>query len=431
VCAPLTLPATAVSLVRLNPVRQLNSAIVLPMTLPDLKTWLFKLPKRGTHLHRIPLRQLWVLLVAVFLLFCVVGFYIDIMNGGKVPYLIVFVIAVVSGLNSAIWVVVLAKTPRIVLGALIVAQFFIGRIDSVISNALDHLFHPPEVPGEQGIQFAATCILVLVIVSYSFFTRYMGIRGKETYKLQNELELAHSIQKTLVPPISRKIGCFEIYGISQPSEKVGGDLVDVVELGSGDAIAYLADIAGHGLQAGILMGMLKTAARTALTGDGGGDGALALSSLMSRLNVVLPQVKEAHMYATFTALRLNLDGLSFYGMAASPPLLHWSASNRSVATTEEKQFPLGLLPVSQFPANNLIMEAGDVIVIATDGILEVCPKAAAKRDQEFGIAALASIVNQNAAMPLPDLASLILSSVRSYGAQFDDQTLLLVRRCAA
>jgi serine phosphatase RsbU (regulator of sigma subunit) len=50
-----------------------------------------------------------------------------------------------------------------------------------------------------------------------------------------------------------------------PSDKVGGDLVDVVELCGGDTVAYLADIAGHGLQAGILMGMLKTAARTVLT----------------------------------------------------------------------------------------------------------------------------------------------------------------------
>jgi serine phosphatase RsbU (regulator of sigma subunit) len=87
--------------------------------------------------------------------------------------------------------------------------------------------------------------------------------------MQNELKLAHGIQKTLVPPVKLRSAGFDVYGISCPSDKVGGDLVDALYLSNGDAIAYLADIAGHGLQAGILMGMLKSAARTALLDAGG------------------------------------------------------------------------------------------------------------------------------------------------------------------
>ena len=72
------------------------------------------------------------------------------------------------------------------------------------------------------------------------------------------MKLAHGIQDTLVPPVALRSARFEVYGISDPSDKVGGDLVDALYLSNGDAVAYLADIAGHGLQAGILMGMLKT-----------------------------------------------------------------------------------------------------------------------------------------------------------------------------
>lgn len=85
--------------------------------------------------------------------------------------------------------------------------------------------------------------------------------GLANLRLQTELALAHEIQTVLVPPISYKGAEFEAYGRSIPSEKVGGDLVDIVE--AGGLLAYVADVSGHGLPAGQLMGMLKTAVRVA------------------------------------------------------------------------------------------------------------------------------------------------------------------------
>lgn len=392
--------------------------------------WLFRKQTRWSHLQSTPLRQLAVLLLAVFLLFSVIGFYTDLLADGRLPYLDALAIAAISGLNAAIWVIAVSRLPAIFLGVLIVMQFLIGAFDGFVTRFLDSVFHPAEPSPSAGLHFAATCILVVVVLSYICFIRFMGITGRETMRIRNELELAQGIQKTLVPPLHCTTASFEIYGISEPSERVGGDLVDVVQLSGGDCVAYLADIAGHGLQAGILMGMLKTAARTALTGGGGTDKEAILSTLMHRLNLVLPQVKEAHMYATFTALRLNLDGQSFFGMAASTPLLHWKANEQRMVRIEEQQFPLGLLPVSEFPASRLGMEAEDIVVIATDGILEVNSAERSARGAEFGIEALETLVTSNAALPLPEMAAMILRTVRSFGKQVDDQTLLLVRRLA-
>jgi sigma-B regulation protein RsbU (phosphoserine phosphatase) len=179
------------------------------------------------------------------------------------------------------------------------------------------------------------------------------------------------------------------------------------------------------------MGMLKTSARTALrdkTIDG--DGPATLSLLMERLNVVLPEVKEAHMYATFTALRLNADGRVFYGMAASPPILHWSAAAQRVDCIEEAQFPLALLPVDTFGACELVVERGDLLLIATDGIIEVRSKKGPKPEVEFGVGSLQSLMRAHAELPLPELAGTILKTVQDFGKQLDDQTLLLVRRTA-
>jgi serine phosphatase RsbU (regulator of sigma subunit) len=396
--------------------------------------WLWRRQKNWLHLQYVPMRQLWVFIAAIFLLFSVIGFYTDLMQGGVLPVVVVLALAVYSGLNSVLWFLVVARLPIIFIFLMMAKEQFLPINNHIVGWA-QTAFHQPPMAAEAGIHFAATAILIAVISSYILFSSYLGTTGREAFRLKNELALAHSIQKTLVPPVSRSTASFEIYGISHPSEKVGGDLVDVVELPGGDTVAYLADIAGHGLQAGILMGMLKTAARTALTEggransgeDGSGDGSV-LSQLMYRLNVVLPQVKEANMYATFTSLRLNEDQQSFYGMAASPPLLHWNAAQKSIVRIEEQQFPLGLLPVAEFPAHRLTMETGDLVVIATDGILEVNSSERAKQGMEFGVEALEKLVIRHAALPLPELAALILQTVRRYGKQLDDQTLLLVRR---
>jgi len=74
------------------------------------------------------------------------------------------------------------------------------------------------------------------------------------------------------------------------------------------------------------------------------------------------------------------------------------------------------------------MEAEDIVVIATDGILEVNSAERSAHGAEFGIEALEALVTENAALPLPELAAMILGTVRGFGKQLDDQTLLLVRR---
>ena len=395
--------------------------MVLHMT---IGTWLMSKPKRWAHLRKVPLGRMFWLLLAVFLLFSVIGFFVDLMNGGVLPYLVVLTNAVLSGLNAVTWILVLARLSTLWVIVLVGFQFFVGSLNYYVSIGLETVFHPARVAPAAGIHFAAVSILVVVILSYSCFVSYMRTTGRETERLKAELDMAHSIQKTLVPVISRSTRAFEIYGISEPSDKVGGDLVDAVEVRGGDTIVYLADIAGHGLQAGILMGMLKTAARTALLDGSGYEQAGILSMLMERLNQVLPGVKESHMYATFTALRLNLDGESFYGMAASPPLLVWSAARESILRIEQEQFPLALVPVSGFPAYPFTMERGDLALIATDGIIEVC----ARDGVEFGIEALEALLIKEAGLPLHELAASILKKVRAYGRQVDDQTLLLVRR---
>lgn len=294
---------------------------------------------------------------------------------------------------------------------------------SVIAWFLASYFHLQQVPTASGIRFAGVVMLLLVIASYSLFIRFIRGEGRESFRIRNELELAHGIQKTLVPPISLHTPQFELYGRSDPSEKVGGDLVDALQFEDGSIVAYLADIAGHGLQAGILMGMVKTATHTALLDVCSIEPRAVLPSLMERLNRVLPGVKEPQMYATFAGFRLNSDGSVFYALAAHPPILHYRMNARTEHISVE-QFPLGLLPVSDYSADATTMASGDLLIAVTDGILE----ASNESDDEFGLDRLQAVIANHATDSLPALADAILNAVRAFGKQIDDQTLLLIRR---
>ena len=385
--------------------------------------WYRRYPARWRHFRSLPFSRLRSLLIAVFLLFSTFGFYADIMSGGREPYILVFANVIMNGLVSMMWIVALARLPLVFLAVPLVYSFLSPWVIYALDLFLVHTFRPAEVYGETGIRFAATGTMLAIVISYIFFVSFIRSQGKEAFKLRNELDLAHGIQKTLVPPITLSTACFEVYGISCPSEKVGGDLVDALCLPNGDAVAYLADIAGHGLQAGILMGMLKTAARTALLEAGQRDAAHTLPLLLSRLNTVLPDVKEPHMYATFTGFRLCGDGSVHYALAASPPILHWHASGSALSHLEEEQFPLGLLPIAGFDGQKLKTAPGDLLVVATDGILEVCDKG----EEEFGLARLKDVIETHAKAPLFELAKRILEAANGFGKQADDQTILIVR----
>jgi serine phosphatase RsbU (regulator of sigma subunit) len=385
--------------------------------------WYLRKPKRSMHFQSVPLSRLRVFLVAAFLLFSTWGAFGDLINYGHDPYLVLASNMVFSGAIAIVWVLVFARLPLFFIALPLLLQIGGPYVMNRWIRVLMREFDLRNVDSATGIRVCAIAMMVAVVSSYVFFIMFIRGEGKESFKLRNELELAHGIQQTLVPPFTLHTGRFEIYGISKPSEKVGGDLVDALELGNGDAIAYLGDIAGHGLQAGILMGMLKTAVRTALLDAGECEANQTLPVLLDRLNRVLPTVKEQHMYATFSAFRLGADGAAHYALAASPPILHWHANRSAMSKVEEEQFPLGLLPVSEFDGERLPMERGDLVVVATDGILEVCDK----RQEEFGIERVKLVIGANSGDALPELATKILESARLYGKQIDDQTILLIR----
>ena len=375
--------------------------------------------ERMAYLRSVPITRLLIMLLAAFSLFTAIGLMFAITSSAPQRYLAVgFLSAVYVGTIGSLYTLVTTRKP-ILTAAVLAIQLATMPLLRLASIWLQR--HQTPISFEAAARWYAPCAVFLIALSCSMFLRFIQTEGRFAFRAQTELALASEIQTTLVPVIDLKIAECEVYGFSLPSERVGGDLVDAVSLPGGGGFAYLTDIAGHGLNAGILMGMLKTAVRTCLVDDS------TPGTLFDTLNRVLPCVKQAHMYATGVAFRVRRcpDGRCdiLFAMAGHPPVLHLSASGQVKTRLFDEQFPLGLLPFEGYRSQCVETEAGDLLIAATDGILETC----SKDGVEFGAEGLEIFAAQRAALPLAALAQDIFAAAKEIGPQEDDRTLLLIR----
>jgi serine phosphatase RsbU (regulator of sigma subunit) len=382
--------------------------------------WYRRHAVRWRVMSRLPNRKLRYLYLAVFSLFAIFGPYLNIQSSTPLPFSLVVMAGVTSGLYSVLYPWLLIRKPWSLTIPIGIFHAFLGALLGDSVHRLAPTFAPLPLGFPTNRFLTANLVWLTVMLSYSLFLGFIRTQAAEAIRIQNELDLAHGIQQTLVPMIHSTGPLYEVYGLTRPSERVGGDLVDLIPSPDGD-IAYVADVAGHGLQAGILMGMLKAAARTALLEPSPGPARLPL--LLDRLDNVLPAVKESHMYAAFAALQLGPQGRVRHALAGHPPVLHYSHANASFHELCLEQFPLGLVPDAHFIAMEINVEPGDLLLIATDGILETCNA----EDQDFGTEGLRNCVVSNATAPLNQLAANVLAVVAQWGKQQDDQTLLIVR----
>ncbi|MGA2347598.1 MAG: PP2C family protein-serine/threonine phosphatase [Candidatus Sulfotelmatobacter sp.] len=361
----------------------------------------------------LPLGRMKMFLAGYFFVGAAGGFAFDLLqlNASRVGG--GFFWPVLVGTGAATLRAAAIKRVRLVpfLFLLVVVTAWLGYWASHVSPPL-----PVPVAVHRRVLFDAVGILVGIGFGARFLLIFAGTEGVASVRMQTELALAHGIQATLVPTVSFQNASFELYGKSIPSTEMGGDLIDVIESGGG-LVAYVADVSGHGLPAGQLMGMLKTAMRLAV------EFRQMPAAALESVDRVLPDLKEPGMYATLALLRFDGSREAEYALAGHPPILHYRHGSRDTSRLSMEQLPLGLIPGGSYASRRISFSPRDLFLMVTDGITEV----ANARDEEFGLTRLQELLAQHAARALPEIWDLIMREVRQYGLQQDDQSLLLLR----
>ena len=372
--------------------------------------------KQSRYWRSLPLRRMFWVLIALFLTVAAWGFFLDLTEWKRLP---LWALLIYGSLFGAAGVVFFVMVRRRVLK---LVPLFIVLVTAVV-------YVPARLPGGPHIPISnsararialdAIGMMSVTLLGYRLFLLFINTQGLEQIRISAELELAYSMQQMLVPVISKNTESFEAYGLSLPSEQVGGDLVDLISTESG-WIACLADVSGHGIQASLLMGNLKTALRF------GFAQGQSLASVVASACKVLPEVKPPEMYATFAGLRFAEKGQVEYLTAGHPPILHYLAGNHRTERRSMEQFPLGLTGNCRYESSVASYEPGDLFVLLSDGVMET----ENAKGAEFGFEGVERVMIRHCAEPLKEIMNQLRDELEKFGDRTDDQTILLIRMLA-
>jgi hypothetical protein len=362
-----------------------------------------------------------VLLLGVFFMFSTVGFAGDIMDMGRWPTLRFVLTVFIDGFfpvayalsgfifRNRFWK---AFVPIFVVHFLLLDQIS-RRFPALPLPALTTTADIARLHAR--LNSDGTAIVLATALGYACFIHVLITEGRRYFRVHAEMALAAEIHSVLVPAIDANLGDFEFYGRSLPSGEVGGDLIDVFH-NEGGWIAYIADVSGHGVAPGVVMGMVKSAARMQLSSRE------SSSQLLGRLNAVLQPIKKPEMFATFAYLAWNGERLE-YSSAGHPAILHYRAATGEIAELACANPPLGLLQGAEFISESVDYVPDDLFVMVTDGLLETTNS----KDEEFGLEGVKNVLFAQEGQPAGVVFDALLAAAHRHGYTTDDLSLLLVR----
>ncbi len=362
-----------------------------------------------------PRRSILIFLSSVACLFAAVGagnnlYNIDHTDGGHLT------VAIISSAVVAIgwaWFASTRGLRGVLLMAIATPAFF---------TALNRLYPLPHrtltsAQLHNAVIIHAILINIFIVLGYSLVVLFARAEGRRFFAAHTEIELASRIQRRLVPPLSVDSAAFEAHGRSLPSGTVGGDLLDIVDCRNA-SLAYVADVAGHGVNAGVLMSMLKASVRTRFAASGVTD-----EGLLECLNNVLYPLTDTSSYATFAFVCIEKGKPLRFSLAGHLPILHLKMKCNQVEECAIANFPVGMFPAANFKTGEIVAEPGDLIAIVTDGLTETTNKAG----NEIGCRYIQDAMRQMSSHPLDAIADRVFEQSESFGKPADDRTLLLIR----
>src|SRR5271169_2539505 len=238
------------------------------------------------------------------------------------------------------------------------------------------------------------------------------------HQQEQEVAEARSIQQGLLPKSIPQRAGYEISGAWQPAQSVGGDYYDVLEFDEATLGLCIADVAGKGLPAALLMSNLQAAVR------GLASPALSPEGLCARLNSLVCHNTGNDRFITF--FYAQLDGparLLHYANAGhnAPIVMHADGSHERL---QAGGGVLGVFPRQKFATGTAQLAPGDRLLLFTDGVTEACDAA----EEEFGEVRLLRLLQEHRMAAAAALQQEILAATGAFcsGHWHDDATLLVL-----
>ncbi len=224
--------------------------------------------------------------------------------------------------------------------------------------------------------------------------------------LKKDLEVAREIQQAMLPREIYAATGIEAFGVTRPANTVGGDLYDVLLRPDGRIVFALGDVAGKGSPAALLMALVVAMLRVLV------DEQLLPTELAERLNIQVSRHAPSSRFVTMVVGLYEPDTgrLVYVNAGQNPPILR-RASGRIERLTEGG-IALGMFDQARYQEGTITLEAGDVLVLFSDGITE----AENASGVAFDDAGLELVINQHWWQDLNTLGTSVLRAVEAHAA---------------
>jgi serine phosphatase RsbU (regulator of sigma subunit) len=250
--------------------------------------------------------------------------------------------------------------------------------------------------------------LSLICFSLVLFGQFRSSLQRQQV-IAEDLKQAQEMQQLLIPDRLPRVPGWSIETEYHPAREVGGDFFQIIPHSADGSILIVAgDVAGKGLQAGMLVAMLVGAIRTESTHSS--DPIQILKALNGRLCGEHALCGAEHAQATCLALLIDEDGKATLANAGHlPPYLN------GIEINIEGSLPLGMIAEVELATMNFRIEPGDRLAFVSDGVVE----AQSARGELFGFDRTRALSTQSAEA---------IARAAKYFGQEDDITVLTVAR---
>jgi serine phosphatase RsbU (regulator of sigma subunit) len=239
--------------------------------------------------------------------------------------------------------------------------------------------------------------------------------------LLKDVELAAEVQRLFLPSGKPAISGLEIAGMMLPAQGVGGDYYDHIPIDAHTTQIVIADVAGKGVSAALLMSATAAAMRLEANRDQN------MLQQVKRLNAEIGAVSDPEKYVTLLVAEIDTAKRTIhYVNCGHNPALLFRAKAGTLTRLNSSCPPIGLAPEEICELSSEDLAAGDVLIFYTDGVTE----AASRLGEEFGMDRLSATVHSGSSMSAEDLMTSIYNAAADFCSDdFNDDVTILVVKC--
>jgi sigma-B regulation protein RsbU (phosphoserine phosphatase) len=243
----------------------------------------------------------------------------------------------------------------------------------------------------------------------------------EKQHLDHHMVLAREVQESLLPRSAPWVPGYDLDGINLPTMEIGGDYYDYLPLADGGMALVVADVSGKGVAAALIMATFRAALRIELRREH------AVARVMDEVDRLLLDSIDPSRYVTavYGILEPETGEFTYVNCGHNPPMVLHA---RGGCTLLDKGRPaLGMPMAGTQETGRVQLEAGDMLAIYTDGVVEV----SAVDGVEFGPARLESLLRRHSGLPAKEVVQTVVRDTLDYTGRSsyeDDFTLLIVKR---